>query len=92
VPLGLFCRSSYTSQQLRLENGERLILATDGVIESTNDRDEEYGLENLSSIADDHLDDNPQQLTERIVADVARFRDNRQAADDTTLMVLRRAG
>jgi sigma-B regulation protein RsbU (phosphoserine phosphatase) len=90
VPLGLFCRSSYTSQHLRLEKGERLILATDGLIESADARDVEYGLEKLSSIADGFPDENPRQLTERIIADAVRFRANRLATDDTTLMVLRR--
>jgi sigma-B regulation protein RsbU (phosphoserine phosphatase) len=90
VPLGLFCQSSYTSQHLWLENGERLLLVTDGLVESTDNRDREYGLDNLSSLADSHPDEEPHRLIERIVADAAQFRNEQPAADDMTLMVLRR--
>jgi len=90
VPLGLFCQSKYTSQQLRLEIGDRLVLATDGLIESANGRDAEYGLEAVSRIVELHPIEEPCDLASRLVADAAGFRDGRPADDDITLMVVRR--
>ena len=90
VPLGLFCQSAYTSQRLHLQTGDRLVLVTDGLIESTDDRDTEYGLDALSSIVESFPHEGPSDLAERLVADVARFRNGRPADDDTTLMVVRR--
>ena len=90
VPLGLFCQSAYTSQRLHLQNGDRLVLVTDGLVESTNGRDTEYGLDALSSIVESFPHEGPDDLAERLVTDAARFRNGRPANDDTTLMVVRR--
>ncbi|MCG6950100.1 MAG: SpoIIE family protein phosphatase [Acidobacteria bacterium] len=91
VPLGLFHRSSYTSQSLRLQPGDRIVLVTDGVIESTDGSSTEYGLGSLSRILAEHPDDDPANLATRLLADLARFRSGNSADDDTTLMVLRRS-
>jgi sigma-B regulation protein RsbU (phosphoserine phosphatase) len=90
VPLGLFCQSVYTSQRLRLQNGNRLVLLTDGIVESTNGRDAEYGLDALSAIVQLFPHEGPRDLAERLVADAARFRNGRRADDDITLMVVQR--
>ena len=92
VPLGLFCQSAYTSQRLRLQTGDRLVLVTDGLVESTDGRDTEYGLDALSSVVESFPHEGPHDLALRLVADVARFRNGRPADDDTTLMVVRRTG
>lgn len=91
VPLGLFCQSAYTSQRLRLADGDRLVLVTDGIIESTNGHDAEYGLDTLSRIVELHPNEEPRDLAERLVADAARFRNSRPADDDITLMVVQRS-
>ena len=92
VPLGFFCQAAYTSQRLHLQTGDRLVLVTDGLVESTDGRDTEYGLDALSSIVESFPHEGPSDLAERLVADVARFRNGRPADDDTTLMVVRRTG
>jgi len=90
VPLGLFCESAYTSQMLRLKPAERLVLATDGVVESTDPEDREYGIETLSALVAEFPDAGPLDLATRLVSDVRRHRAGRGATDDTTLMVIRR--
>jgi sigma-B regulation protein RsbU (phosphoserine phosphatase) len=90
VPLGLFGQSAYTSQRLRLDNGDRLVLVTDGIVESTNGRDTEYGLDALSTIFESFPHEGPRDLAERLVSDATLFRGGRPADDDTTLMVVQR--
>lgn len=90
VPLGLFCQSTYTSQRLRLAVGDRLVLVTDGLVESTNGSGAEYGIDTLAALVHSHPHDGPSDLIGRVVADAARFRDGRSADDDTTMMVVRR--
>ncbi len=90
VPLGLFRQSTYTSQRLSLEGGDRLVLVTDGLVESQDGRGREYGLDSLSLLVESFPDHGPMELLERLVADVGRFRGGRAAADDTTMMVVRR--
>ena len=90
VPLGLFCQSSYTSQRLRLAMGDRLVLVTDGLVESRNAGDREYGLEGLSAVVESYPRDTPPELAKRLLKDAASFRAGRPADDDTTLMIISR--
>jgi sigma-B regulation protein RsbU (phosphoserine phosphatase) len=92
VPLGLFGQSTFTSQRLRLEKGDRLVLVTDGLIESRNGDGEEYGIDALSSLVETSAHAGPCDLTDLLLADATRFREGRPADDDTTLMVIRRTG
>ena len=90
VPLGLFCESVYTTQSLQLNRGERLVLATDGLIESTDPGHEEYGLEALAAAIAEYPDADPRKLASLLIDKVARFRQGRPATDDTAVMVLQR--
>jgi sigma-B regulation protein RsbU (phosphoserine phosphatase) len=90
VPVGLFCQSTYTSQRLRLEKGDRLVLVTDGIVEGNDGSGTEYGLDAISAICESHPNEGPRDLASRLVADAVRFRNGRRADDDTTLMVVRR--
>jgi sigma-B regulation protein RsbU (phosphoserine phosphatase) len=92
VPLGLFCESVYTTQSLRLQPGERLVLATDGLIESTGPESTEYGLEALAAAIAENPDAAPRELASLLVDRVRRFREGRPASDDTAVMVVRRTG
>jgi sigma-B regulation protein RsbU (phosphoserine phosphatase) len=92
VPLGLFCQSAYSSQRLQLEVGDRLVLVTDGLVESRNGRDAEYGLDAVSSLVEGHPGEEPRELADLLVRDAVRFRGGRPADDDATLMVVRRTG
>jgi len=47
VPLGLFPDSRYESVCLRLEPGDVVVFCSDGILEQTNVRDEEFGIERL---------------------------------------------
>jgi sigma-B regulation protein RsbU (phosphoserine phosphatase) len=90
VPLGLFCQSTYTSQRLHLEQGDRLVLVTDGVIESRDDSGSEYGIDALSSLVEANPRIGPCDLTNLLLEDATRFRKGRPPDDDTTLMVVQR--
>lgn len=47
VPLGLFPDSQYESARLRLEPGDAVVFCSDGVVEQTDVRDEEFGIDRL---------------------------------------------
>ena len=92
VPLGLFCEVSYSSQMVQLDPGDRLVLATDGLIESRNSHDVEYGIDTLSKLVGASRQSSPRDLVGRVLEDVDRFRAGSPTVDDTTLMVVRRKG
>lgn len=90
VPLGLFCESVYTTQSLHLRRDERLVLATDGLVESTDPGHREYGVEALAAAVAAYPDAEPRKLASLLIDEVGRFRQGRPANDDTAVMVVRR--
>ncbi len=47
APIGMFQDQKYVEQSIQLTEGDRLYLFTDGIVEETNDLEEQYGLNRL---------------------------------------------
>jgi sigma-B regulation protein RsbU (phosphoserine phosphatase) len=91
VPVGLFPGARFTSTPFELGPGEQILLFTDGVTESTDGRDREYGVEAVWSLVSARdLDLSLEETVSRYVRDVARHRGGHEQHDDLTVMVLRR--
>jgi serine phosphatase RsbU (regulator of sigma subunit)/catechol 2,3-dioxygenase-like lactoylglutathione lyase family enzyme len=84
--LGLFKEWDCTVGEARLAPGDTLALYTDGVTESFNAKEEEYGQERLIAALQRHRELPAPSLLEAVVADVYDFmpRDQR---DDITLII-----
>jgi serine phosphatase RsbU (regulator of sigma subunit) len=80
-------RSVTTDHELMLEQGDTLVLYTDGVIEAMSASREQFGLPRLSSIVEEHARDGSAAIRDRIVAELARWSPTR--ADDMTIVVAR---
>jgi sigma-B regulation protein RsbU (phosphoserine phosphatase) len=93
LALGMFCGSEYRHEQLRLDPGDFLVLYTDGLTEAQNRAGEDYGTDRLAALLAG-LARQPgltaRELTTACVRDLAAFRDGAPAADDLTIMVVRR--
>ena len=50
IPLGLFPEADYTVQTVPLRPGDVFIFASDGILESANEKDEEFGMERLGDL------------------------------------------
>lgn len=92
LPVGLFCSSPYAVSELRLSPGESLLLYTDGVSEARDRSGAEYGATRLTGAAAARGTAAPWDLIAACLADLAAFRAGSPAADDLTLMALRRSG
>jgi len=91
LPVGLFAGARYTSTPFELAPGEQIVLVTDGVTESTDGRDREYGVDALWSLVSHRdLDLSLERTVARYLDDVARHRNGHDQEDDLTVMVLRR--
>ena len=90
IPLGMFCATDFGSVKLHVPAGGSLLLYSDGITEATDDKDDEYGLSQLTQVSFDArhfpLSEVPRIISER----VARFTTGRQASDDRTLLVIGR--
>ncbi len=91
VPVGIFPGARFTSTPFELAPGDQILLFTDGVTESTDGRDREYGVDAVWSLVSARdLDLSLEETVTRYVRDVARHRGGHDPHDDLTVMVLRR--
>jgi len=92
LPLGLFYSAQYGCTSLTLARGELLLFYTDGLNETRNSQDEEYGVARLKSLLLRGGNLPGEELLESILKDLASFRGDAPRTDDLTLMLIRRRG
>ena len=90
LPIGMFGSERFSSHVVRLAPGESLLLYSDGLIEAQDAGGEEYGIPRLSALAASAHVRVPAEVVDACVRDLARFCGTRTAADDLTVMAIRR--
>jgi serine phosphatase RsbU (regulator of sigma subunit) len=83
--VGLLPGASYTSAHCTLLPGERILLATDGLVEAEDSQGDSFGEARLSEIA-------PSHDLNSILSHVARFQSPNEAQDDCTLVEVTYSG
>jgi sigma-B regulation protein RsbU (phosphoserine phosphatase) len=91
LPLGLFYSAEYDCRYVELEPGDFLLFYTDGLTETRNPREEQYGSERLASLVRQGARLTPRELIDSILKDVTAFRETSPREDDLTIMLIRRA-
>ncbi|OPX69537.1 MAG: osmolarity sensor protein [Methanoregulaceae archaeon PtaB.Bin056] len=89
IALGVIDEVDLEPVEVALSPGDVMVLYTDGVTEATNERDEEYGVERLSSLVTASTGLSAKEIINAIVRDVTAFAGSRPQFDDITLMVLK---
>lgn len=94
VPLGLFPDSEYEEATIELRPDDVVLFASDGILESENALQEEFGSSRLASLlADAPLGISANEFSEKIIAATEEFTGpGHYPADDRTLLVLRVTG
>ena len=85
--LGMFREAKYADHEFQLRSGDCLVLATDGVTEAANERDEEFGYERVIAAARAVRGQGVQTIRTRILEDVPRFCQG-NFHDDASLIVV----
>src|SRR6202166_5277292 len=70
IPVGIFAESPYQSGKTRLEEGDWLVIFTDGVIEAVNEKDEEYGESALIRLVDRVAEGTPDAVLRSLLAEL----------------------
>ena len=89
LPVGVFCDETFVAINLRLESGNTLFLYTDGLSETLNDGDIEYGRDRLAKLISETSGQDPQAMVEACVDDLSRYRGGTPILDDVTMMAIR---
>ena len=90
--LGLLPQARFEQGEERLEQGDVLVLYSDGVIEAANARGEEFGEHRLIAAVEANLNAGPVQIRDRILRAVREFTGTDLLADDQTLLAIRYTG
>ncbi len=88
--LGMLPSESYDLRSLAFGPGDILILFTDGITESRNPSNEEYGVERLMAIVQKNRKQSAFDLTQTILKNLNEFTAKADPADDRTLVVIKR--
>jgi serine phosphatase RsbU (regulator of sigma subunit) len=76
--------------QFNIASGDLLLLFTDGLLESTNSRKEEYGWERLIKSLEEAPDDSAQDILAALLDEFYSFVDERAMKDDLTVIVAKK--
>lgn len=95
LPLGLAAPTApgarYAAQKVRLDDGDSIVLYTDGITEAANAQDHEYGDERLRSLLGCCGGKTARELVTRCLADLSKFLDGNALSDDLTILALQRS-
>ena len=90
VPIGMFREINPSLRRLKLEDGETLVLYTDGISEQTNPAGQEFGTNRLVEVVASHHSLEPAALVDACLDHLSAFQSGATRVDDQTLLALRR--
>ncbi|HWP42008.1 MAG TPA: SpoIIE family protein phosphatase [Blastocatellia bacterium] len=90
LPVGLMQSAEYSEDSIQFQPGDALVIYSDGITESVNDRDEEFGEERLIDVVRNNLHRSASGMRDRIDEALSRFVGNAAPVDDMTLMIIKR--
>jgi phosphoserine phosphatase RsbU/P len=92
LPVGVFCEQQFSSQTVRLQPGDSMLLYTDGLSEARDIHDAEYGIERLTKLLRDARASSPQAMINVCLEDLKTFSGGARKSDDLTIMAVRWSG
>ncbi len=87
--VGAFPDATYESTVVSLHPGDFIFLFTDGISETMDDSEEEYGEERLIAVLQSNRGIHPEEIIRRALDDLHTFQPVGHAQDDRTIVVLK---
>ncbi len=88
LPLGVMESVAYDQGQVRVSKGDRFIVYTDGVIETSNSNGDFFGQEQLLKVLQDGQNDSLIELKVRIIKALQQHANDDLSHDDVTFMAV----
>jgi len=89
VPIGMFADTQFSATKFQLAKDDILVAYTDGITEAANASGELWGLERLERLLRSCNRMAPNEIVERILAEVSEFANGEPQHDDVTLVVMK---
>ncbi|HEV2913181.1 MAG TPA: SpoIIE family protein phosphatase [Pyrinomonadaceae bacterium] len=90
LPLGIKPDAVFREGRTQLQPGDVLVIYSDGVSEASNPQGEEFGVKRLSDVVTRNMESSAAGIRDRIEAALTKFAEGTAAADDITLVIVKR--
>ncbi len=90
IPLGILEDACWAAKSIDLDQGDTLIMYTDGVTEAQNMQDEFFGERRLLEVSQNNLSASVWAIQDAVFAAVDHFSDAGAQCDDETLLIIKR--
>ena len=92
LALGVIDDFPYKEDSVTFQPGDVMVIYSDGVPDATNVNDDDYGMDNLIALVQEHKNEPAVILVEKIVEAVNAHAGEAPQMDDVTIVVVRRNG
>ncbi|MCU0238575.1 MAG: SpoIIE family protein phosphatase [Pyrinomonadaceae bacterium] len=89
-PLGIIPNADYEIGETYLNEGEALIIYSDGVSEANNIKGDEFGIDRLGEVIKKNLTRSASGLRDKVESALSEFTQTAPANDDITLVIVKR--
>ncbi len=89
IPLGVDMDWFYEGQEAELKPGATLLLYTDGLTEAMNANHQQFGLQRVKDVINEHPDSTSQQLLDSLLNASSAFVDSAVQSDDLTMLAVK---
>ena len=90
LPLGIKPDAEYREGRTQMQRGDVLVIYSDGVTEAVSPTGEEFGATRLYEVVSRNIDASAAGIRDRIESSLTKFAQGTSAADDITLVIVKR--
>jgi sigma-B regulation protein RsbU (phosphoserine phosphatase) len=89
IPLGLLEHVLYQETVLTLDSGDLLAMFSDGLIEASNPKHEEFGTRRIENLLRQNASRAPEEIVDLVFEEISRFQQGQARRDDQTLLLVK---
>ena len=89
--IGAFEEAAFFDTMRKLSADELLVVASDGIDEAFDEKDDAYGLERLKRILIDKRTNGAEEIYRSVIDSVIAFRGGAEQSDDMTLLIMKKS-
>jgi phosphoserine phosphatase RsbU/P len=89
LPLGMFSDAAYDENTIHAKSGDVFVFFSDGIVDASNQRDEQFGRVRIEKVIAENTDKNAQQIVDALFDAANKFSAGAPVFDDQTVVVLK---